>query len=216
MSRPLSTPRGAFTLVEVVLAIGVFSVAGISSVALFSTIINGASAVTARDNAIRLNGALEGALQSQTFTNVYGWYTNASGSVPEVYAYTYLATPPTGIALVATNDPAAVAQGSDPSAGVAKVRLTPSIRAVGDPALAQELAAVQGKVYRVKFGLSPANPIPSTQMPATSGSYTNAAVLALTAQFYVVGIPKTSGANPDPAKTQAAVHSCTVTYFPQQ
>ncbi len=206
--RPVSRSRSrrAFTLVEVVLAIGVFSVAGISSVALFSTIINSASTVTARDNAIRLNGALEGVLQNQTFTQVYQWYQQGT----PVYAYTYLAQPPDGT----TNAPAVAAVGSDPTAGVATVRLTPSIHALTDTTMASELGTLQGHVYRVVFTLSPANPIQGT-LPSNAAAYTNAAVLALTAKFYVVTQPK-AGTQPDPSKVEAPVHTCTMTYLTQQ
>jgi len=204
-SRPQPSFARAFTLVEVVLAIGIFSFAGIGMVAVLYNILTNTASIAARDDALRLNGALEDVLQSQSFTNVFQWYQ----SQMPVYAYTFLASAPTGT----TNSPTPAPTGSSASAGSTNNILVPSIRAAGDSHLSGELAMVQGPVYLVTFQLSPANPLSeTTNMPSSAAGYTNADVMALTARFYVAPPPSPTGTISAVSTNKPPIHTCTVTF----
>lgn len=179
----------AFTLIEVVLAVGIFSIAAVSGIAMFAGLIKNAGYIRERDNAIRLSGALDDVLLSQNMDKITEWLDNNT----PLFAYTFLANASNSM------QPAA---GTDYSSGSGSVRLVPSLRPLGDAALTNELRAIQGSMYRVvlsrsKADLSQLNP--------------SAAYIVVLAQFY----PYPS-ANPQQTIELAKlmpVHSVTMTYL---
>jgi Tfp pilus assembly protein PilV len=79
-------PRGAFSLIEVVLAVGVVAFAIISVLALFGQSLQSARQVTDEDEALGIARALPAFLQAQGFNTVYGWIQTPA-SAPTIYGY---------------------------------------------------------------------------------------------------------------------------------
>lgn len=164
----------AFSLVEVVLAIGVFSVAMVANMAVIGVIFNGVRSVSDRDMAVGLTSTLEDTLQSTTLSSVYGWVTG--GNTVPLYAYNYRGQ----ITATSGSDPIPVTDSSTIS-----YTLVPALRTYTDTRLATELAVREGPLYRVILNVSNANPVSGANLPSDSSSYTET-VLAVNAAFYAV------------------------------
>jgi uncharacterized protein (TIGR02598 family) len=74
-----------FSLIEVVLAVGVVAFAIISVLALFGQSLQSARQVTDEDEALGIARALPAFLQAEGFNTVYGWLS--SNSTPTIYGY---------------------------------------------------------------------------------------------------------------------------------
>lgn len=197
----------AFTLIEVVLAIAVFTLAAVTGLALFGGLVKNSGYIRQRDNAIRLNGALDDVLRNQSIDQIFSWLgsgsAGATNSIP-VYAYTYMASAtqnsPDGLPLPLT--------APDLSKGTADVRLVPSLRSGTDSRLALELPAVQGGLYRVQLTVSNINN--SSTLPSDYTSYQQGS-LAIYAQFYLIS---STSQLFQPGKL-TPIHTCTISYLTQ-
>jgi prepilin-type N-terminal cleavage/methylation domain-containing protein len=195
----------AFTLIEVVLAVAVFTIAAIAGLAMFGSLVKNAGYVRNRDNAIRLNGALEDVIKNEDLDQILQWYKN-QGNV-RVYAYTYLASALDGKPVTPSSD--------SWSAGSSSVYLMPSVRDSQDTELNTELAAKYGPLFRIKFKISSANPVGQDVIdaldPNNLAAY-NEATLVVFVQFYQV--PANNAAFP--AVSDLPTHVCTLTYVTRQ
>jgi hypothetical protein len=191
----------------VVLAIAVFTLAAVSGLALFGGLVRSSGYIRQRDNAIRLNGALDDVLRSQSISQIFNWVgsgsSGATNSVP-VYAYTYIAsvtqTTPDGL-------PQPLAS-PDLSKGSSNICLVPSLRSGTDARLALELPAIQGGLYRVRLTVANINSI--LTLPSDYASYQEGS-LAIYAEFYPVS---GTGQLFAPGKT-TPIHTCTISYITQ-
>lgn len=124
-----------FTLVEVVIAIGIVTAIMIPLVILLGYGLDNAGDITARDRALRLVPAIEQRLNSADFSEVRNWGTSGG----RLYAYVYRAAPATG---KATGGPGSATTGNDAFIAVAR-----SAAKAGDIAI--EIASIEGQLFRV-------------------------------------------------------------------
>lgn len=191
---PGSGRNRAFTLVEVVLALGVFAVLIVGCIALLSLSSNNLRDVVTRDEAVHLTSALKQHLNQLNFDTAYKLVRDNSA----VYVCSYRAqsqgTNPDGT-------PTRYA-GTARSAGEAYV-VVPTVREAQDVLLkSNDLPSREGRIFRVKLGLSVTNPV--TALPSSSSLYTEG-VLTVQAQFFSL-----NGDDPQNTNASAPSQTCTL------
>ncbi len=85
-----------FSLIEVVLAVGIVAFAVIAIIALFGSSLESGRQVTDEDEALGIVRALPAYLQTQSFATVYGWIlasSSASVSTATLYAFNIVPAP---------------------------------------------------------------------------------------------------------------------------
>lgn len=188
--------RDAFTLTEVIIAVGIFSVVAVANFALFDLVLKDIRQVTHRDEAIRGASAFQDTLRQADFQTAYGWLQNRQ----DLYAYHYRASP---TQKRADGSPRPY---TDPAGMVGKdYRVVPALRAKNDPLLAEDIAMREGGLYLVRMTLSRANPRQS--LAGTAAEYPEA-ILVSAAQFYEVG-----SAQAVPAASDKPLYTCTLSYL---
>lgn len=177
----------AFSLVEVVLAVGVVSIALLGIFGLFSTALRTNSETLSQQEVLGVTRAFSGYLGSTNvgFSNVFNWAKNPA-TAPEVYIYS------------ATNGSFQYGLGSD-------------------SAFLSALTARQGRLFRMALELSPNMPLRdatgaisvarpvAADLPASATSYTNDAALALKVKVFDVSSPGLSITNLQPVLTYDAI-----------
>lgn len=178
---------GAFSLVEVVLAVGVVSIALLGIFGLFSTALRTNSETLSQQEVIGVTRAFSGYLGSTNvgFSNVFNWAKNPTAA-PEVYIYS------------ATNGAFQYGLGSD-------------------SAFVGTLASRQGRLFRMALEFSPNMPLrdasgaiavarpTASDLPASAASYTNDAALALKVRVFDVAAPGLPITNLQPVLTYDAM-----------
>ncbi|MDX2082202.1 MAG: hypothetical protein SFU53_15565 [Terrimicrobiaceae bacterium] len=161
--------KAAFSLVEIVLALGIIGIALLAIFGLFGTALRSNSETLSQQEVLGLSRSFTDFLRSTNsgagFTNVYDWVRNPSNA-PELYSF-------------------ALSNGVFTN-GVFGTSLS-STSIEGRP----------GRLYRMVIGLSPnlpirpagtniQRPVPS-DLPANPGSYTNDAALGVQVRAFMVG-----------------------------
>jgi prepilin-type N-terminal cleavage/methylation domain-containing protein len=176
----------AFTLVEVVLALGVFAILIIGCIALLSLSSNSLRDVVTRDEAIHLTTALKQHLNHLSFAASYKLVRDKS----VLYVCTYRAKSsgtqtdgtPTGYT------------GNGRNAGEAYV-VVPTVRDAQDALLkSNDLPSREGRIFRVKLSPSLSNPTLESTLPADADTYTES-VITVKAQFFPMNGEDPSGPN---------------------
>ena len=207
-----------FSLVEVVLAVGIVGFSLLSIFSLFSVSLQTNSATIAQVEALSAVKALPALLQSvqdtstppnQGFITVYNWMVNANNPVPVttttatasaplLYAYNYPTT-------AGTPAPGATGQTGQSTVAAVPVPVNSSTQTL----VSQAAAGRQGRLYGIYLSVSPNTPVGRTAYPTsstlatyspgpTSATYPEGA-LALQVKVYVVsqvGTLPPSGAVP--------------------
>ncbi|MGK0187546.1 MAG: hypothetical protein ACI9R3_003334 [Verrucomicrobiales bacterium] len=124
-----------FTLVEVVIAIGIVSGVMIPMVILLGYGVDNAGDITARDRALRLVPAIEQRLNSADYAEARGW-GQSGGSL---YAYVYRAVPATA---KADGDAGSATTGNDVFIAVAR-------STTESGAITTEIASLEGQMFRI-------------------------------------------------------------------
>jgi hypothetical protein len=177
----------AFTLVEVVLAVGVVSFALLAIFSLFSTALRTNSETLSQQEALGVTRAFTGYLGSTNvgFSNVFTWAKDPVAA-PEVYIY--------------SDEDGAFQYGLG-----------------SDTAFVGKLAARPGRLFRMVLELSRNMPLrdasgaisearPSASvLPASAASYTNDAALALKVRVFDVAAPGLPITNLQPVLTYDAI-----------
>jgi len=149
----------AFTLIEVIIAIGLVATVMVTLVTLAGYIYGISREIRAKQEALRLMGAVESYVASADFDTVYGWA--AAGE--DLVAYRYWGDPVATPRLDGT---------PVPYAGAPDGQLVVSARPDDDPLLADDLAQIDGYLFRFQLSLSEENPEPDpSQLPATAAAY---------------------------------------------
>jgi prepilin-type N-terminal cleavage/methylation domain-containing protein len=190
----LSQRRG-FTLTEVIIAVGIFSVVAVANFALFDLVLKDIRQVTNRDEAIRGASAFQDTLRQAGFETAYNWVRGDQ----ELFAYHYRAK------LTAKR-----ADGSpEPYTGIGLVgadyRVVPALRAKNDPLLGADTAAKEGGLYRARLTLSKGNPLQT--LPATAAEYKEP-ILVVSARF----LDAPNAAAPQNAADKP-LYTCTLSYL---
>ncbi len=167
--RDASAPR-AFSLVEIILAVGVVGIALLAILGLFGSMLKTNAETISQQEMVGISRSLSdflgstNATQGAGFTNVFGWVKNP----PDPGIFSYAETNGAITTGLATQLPNVAGRG--------------------------------GRLYRIVPQLSPnmpfrnaagnliARPQPS-DLPANAAAYTNAASLALQIKVYAVGSP---------------------------
>jgi len=189
-----SFPRGnsGFTLVEVVLALGVFAILIVGCIGLLSLSSNSLRDVVTRDEAIHLTSALKQHLNRLSFDSAYQLVQQNK----EVYVCSYRSRSE-GTTTATTNADGSITKytGTNRNAGEAYV-VVPTVREAQDLLLqSNDIPSLEGRIFRVRLKVSNTNPI--TTLPASSSAYTEG-VLTVQAQFFPL-----NGINPGAAPTSA-------------
>ncbi len=188
-----------FSLIEVVLAVGVVAFAIIAIIALFGSSLESSRQVTDEDEALGIVRALPAFLQQQGFNTVYGWIV-ASSTTPTgaatLYGYNIVPTPLNATTAVADSAQMAVIYSST------------------NPSLTSGATAYQtraGRLFAIQLSMSPNMAIHSgtapnasiitqptaSQLPSSSASY-GESILPVHASLYSIGAVL-SGTNSIPA-----------------
>jgi hypothetical protein len=187
--------RRAFSLTEVVIALGVFAFVIVSNYALFGLSINEIRQVSDRDSAVRAAGALQNGLRQKPWADVFNWV--AQGRSVMVYNYKASLTakrsdgtpsPYTGVGVA----------GKD-------YQVTGGMRFTDDPELANDDRARDGSLFLARLQVSAANPI----IPLADLATYDAGLLVIKAELFEA--PKaTMTAPPAGAKP---LYTSTITYL---
>jgi len=150
-------PR-AFSLIEVVLAVGVVAFAIISVLALFGQSLQSARQVTDEDEALGIARALPAFLQNEGFNTVYGW-VQTPASAPTIYGYNITPTALAAISGTYTAQQAVICTSTDTFLTGTSAGYTTRL----------------GRLFEITLSLSPNMPIhtgttSTTYVPAVSGS----------------------------------------------
>lgn len=201
--------RPGFTLIEVVLAVGVFVFAIVAILGLFGSALQSSKQVGDEDEALGLARALPTYLQNQGFSTVYGW----------------LATPPTphilyGYYISPTNMQSGFGYGQTAQQAIFYSATDSALTQAASVKGATSYFTRLGRLFVVQLSLSPdmpihatatgtnyASPSPNLAMwSATSSSISNLypeSVLPIRASFFdasnVPSSVSSTGSNPIPA-----------------
>jgi len=157
----------AFSLVEIILAVGIISIALVAIFGMFGTSLRSNSETISQEEVLGLNRSFSDYLRSTNvgFSNVFGW-VKATGTDPGIFAF------------VQTNGQITNGLGSD----AAFVAVT---------------SARSGRLFRSVIDLSPNMPLRqangtliarpvAADLPATAGLFTNDAALAVQVRVFSV------------------------------
>lgn len=188
--------RRGFSLIEVVLAVGIVAFAMVAILGLFGSSLQSTQQVDNQDEALGIVRALPAYLQSQSFQTVYGWVQTPS-TMPALYGYTLLPSP--------------LQSGTDSAQQTVIHSGTDTALTTGSTSYTHR----QGRMFAIQLSLSPNMPMhllttsttvtlqpTASQLPVSSTSY-GEAVLPIRAAIYPVPII-ISGTNPIPAGTYPA------------
>ena len=201
--RPMFRAVAGFTLVEVIVAIGIFATVAVSIVALVALGTDSVAENSDRSAAYRLVGALEQKLSAGGFKSVY----ESLRDDPEAdfFLYTY-AGHPTDMRDDGTAAPTAA------NGGAARdFRVETGFRADGDAFLEEDLVASLGSVFRVKLAVLP----PEVGVDAADyelpemNSYRHGA-LRLNSKFYVEPAADVAGDRPLESLPEALDYPLTI------
>ncbi|MAS93054.1 MAG: hypothetical protein CMO55_07630 [Verrucomicrobiales bacterium] len=161
--------KAAFTLVEVVIAVGIVSLAGLSLIAALAQSEVSGGELRSRDAAhLAVEGIREG-LQSEDFESIYQEIVNE----PAIrYAYLYKGD----LEYRREDGTPRPAEGSEGSP-------TFALRSGDDPELQEDLPKVQGEVFRVRLTLYEDGSNSDVPLPPTSVEYREA-VLRVFVEIY--------------------------------
>lgn len=165
-----------FTLVETVLALGIAATVLLPLVALLGQAMNQTGRITATDRILRLSEAVQHRLANELFDEVYEWVKSGE----PLFVYTYLGS------LESNDDGTAIArsEGMSSSGEIGQSRSYAVARTLNERSyIDQEVAAVEGRMYRVDIRVSELNP--TDQLPLLARSYSGAALL-VEAQYYTI------------------------------
>lgn len=186
-SRCCANRRRAFSLVEVVVAIGVVSFCVLILIAILGRSSANVGELVDDDEMHRIITTLDTFLQNAGLTTVYGWVQSNQNLRVYSYAADPLQNVGTGITAAPKPLPNAVATGT---VGQTYIIAT-GVRAENDPLLAADLLAMTGRQYQVILSVSPFNLSPYTStasLPASITSYTDTR-LVLTVKLQRVNDP---------------------------
>lgn len=168
----VKSDRAGFSLIEIVLAVGIVSIALLAIFGLFGTALRSNAETLSQHEIMGVTRSFGDYLQATNggagFTNVFSW-VKAPGSAPEIYSF------------ATTNGSFTNGLGTDSTFLAAA-------------------SGRSGRLYRLALALSPNMPLrdasgnviarPSaSDLPATAAAYTNEAVLALQIRAYSVPAP---------------------------
>jgi type II secretory pathway pseudopilin PulG len=180
----VKTHRGGFSLIEIVLAVGIVSLALLAIFGLFGTALRSNAETLSQHEFLGVTRSFGDYLHATNggagFTNVFDW-VKSPDSAPDLYSFAM------------TNGSFTNGLGSDPA----------FMAAAGQRA---------GRLFQMKVFLSPNMPLrnaagnviarPSvSDLPANAAAYTNDAALALQVQAYSVPAPGVTITNLQPVVT---------------
>lgn len=182
--RRMPGARRAFSLVEIVLAVGIISIALLAIFGLFGTSLRSNNETISQHEVLGISRSLTDFLESTNsgagFTNVFNWVKNTN-SAPGVFSY------------VLTNGQMTNALGTDPGFDGA-------------------VATRSGRLFRSTLSLSPNMPLrrpdgtviarpSSSDLPATADLYTNEVALPVQVRIYSVASSSVALTNLQPVFT---------------
>jgi len=159
-------PRG-FSLIEVILAISLFSILLIGIAIIFGSVLNSSRRISETDQTLNTVGALQDGLQRREFSTVYQWTQDQT----DLFLYSFRASTNLPVPEGSDHQQSAVAANGESTGGLDYV-LHPTLRPEGDPLLAREVAALEGGLYRVSLSVM-TNNLGGTNLPDV-GTFTNA------------------------------------------
>lgn len=145
---PASRRRDAFSLVEVIMAVGIVAFALVAMLALMGSMLGNARDTATQNDALQMVPSINEYLKKAGFTSVYGWAVSPSNQ-PLILAYN-----------VETNQ--RLEQIVTNVAGAGNAPATVSARA--------------GRLFQVKLAFSTNNPAGLANAPSAVGTYTNFAL----------------------------------------
>lgn len=144
LGRRINSPRG-FSLIEVVLALGVFSFTVLILIGLLPSLLNSINKLNVLNQLTGISARIDAYLQNQehAFDTVYNWVEN--GKSKTLLAYSYTADPSEVRGIGDTNTP-------DPRSDF----IVDTIRLMGTDEfnlalIKEELNAVEGPVFKIKI-----------------------------------------------------------------
>ncbi|MCB1062035.1 MAG: type II secretion system protein [Verrucomicrobiae bacterium] len=152
----------AFTLVEVVLAMAIISVAGLLMIAAIGESTQAFGEHRSLDAAIQIEELVRSRLERTGFSTLYP--TLKPGNSP-YYAYAYHGHP-TDVRADGTPTPISAGSG----------QLAYGLRRGSDPSLAQDLDSVSGEVFRIRLTPFLTDPAETFQLPDEEKDYDPAAL----------------------------------------
>ena len=160
-----------FTLVEVVMSIGIVAAVMIPLVILLSHGLNHAEEVTARDRVLRLAPTVEDSLNSVPYDRLKNWVDSRQS----LYAYVYRGSPQTGMAAKGMGS---AITGRDTFFAVAR---TPTDAGK----ISREVRSLEGDMFRVELGRAKE----TRPLPGSSKQNTDDISIAIEARFSRVMSP---------------------------
>ncbi len=142
-----------FSLVEVCIALGVLALFMTGLMVILGAISSSSRQVIGMDHAVNALSTLGERLQEKKFSTVYNWVKEET----PLYLYAYRAAPSLATPEGDDSLSAPIAGGEATTAGLAYILRT-VLRPEDDPHLDAELAAIEGRLYRVRLKVDPANP----------------------------------------------------------
>lgn len=175
--------RQGFTLAELLLAMLVFAIAITTILALLARSIETVDEILVKDEAMRLSGAVEDEFEKLPFEAVYNWVGRlGTSNEVKIFAYNYRGDPEN----IRPSDGTLVPVPSRAGTPGEDYVVTPGIRRISGSFVPQrledDLAALEGRLFLVRYSLSPNNPEPMT---ASSDTYPSA-VLVLFAEYFPI------------------------------
>lgn len=164
-----SGPAG-FSLIEVVIALGILSISILVLVGLLAPSLRNVGDILQDDENRRIIGALNTRLENEGLATVYQWVKTGK----TLSAYSYAADPLeiSGAGTLAAPKPLPTAQAQ----GIVgrDYIIATGIRTKDDPLLEQDLSALTGQVFLVQLKVSPLNPVAAGVLPENSADYQEA------------------------------------------
>jgi hypothetical protein len=168
--RPSSSRTAAFSLVEVVIALGILSTSILVLVGLLAPSMRSIGDILQDDENRRIVGALNTRLQNEGLATVYAWVKTGK----DLSAYSYAADPVefAGSGTASAPKPLPSAQGS----GIVgrDYIIATGVRTQDDSLLSEDLKALAGQVFLVRLKVSPLNPVAAEALPASVTDYREA------------------------------------------
>lgn len=143
----------AFSLVEVVLALGIVSMLLAATMVILGAITLSSRQVIGTDNAMNALSTVGEWFQEREFGTVYRWARDET----DLYLYAFRSLPSNPVPEGGDFLSAEIAPGDARAAGLNYVLYT-ALRPADDPKLAGELAALEGRLYRLRLEVGSTNP----------------------------------------------------------